>query len=563
MSAGRHRGPVVSSRRAVKLTGAGAAGAVGVAAVFGMSPTAQANPPHTTSHHDPGSGAKKSGTGERAVAETATPNYGYQKYRVGVQLKSGAYAPVPAPPDTLTGDTTLTIHATNVDPSTYPDTTMTCTTQDASQDPGTTRTWCTQPQAVRSAQLGELRKIAPRLITQPTPTGAPQNELFVARPGDTITITQTTVEPNLVADTSTATIEPCQANGQFIIVAACMVNPTAAPGSQVMLSTDKIFEDTGLPPQAVNDSAGTGFQQPTTVDVLANDTTQGAPVTGLSVSSPPGHGSANVVSTASGREIRYRPENGFVGTDTFEYTLQTGNGQSTATVTVQVAAPPPTAHDDSAQTTRDHGVDVDVLGNDNPRGQDVTGLRVTSTPGHGRAYVVSTSTGREIRYVPDAGFIGADKFTYTIRTAGGTSEATVSVDVAAPPPIANDDTATTPQGQSVSVAVTANDDQNGGGALTITSTSTPGHGSVRIDGQHVVYTANSNYVGSDSFSYTVQNSGGSATATVHVTVTGSGNLAQTGLDSASLLGIGGLLLGSGAALSVAGRRRRGGRHARA
>jgi hypothetical protein len=66
-------------------------------------------------------------------------------------------------------------------------------------------------------------------------------------------------------------------------------------------------------------------------------------------------------------------------------------------------------------------------------------------------------------------------------------------------------------------------------------------------------------VGTDSFTYTITTANGSATATVTITVTapvGTNGLASTGAPSGQLLGSGALLLASGAALTVAGRRRR-------
>jgi hypothetical protein len=210
---------------------------------------------------------------------------------------------------------------------------------------------------------------------------------------------------------------------------------------------------------------------------------------------------------------------------------------------------------------RDHGVNVDVTKNDNPRGRTIGKIHVTAGPNHGTAHVVPTAGGREIRYTPDTGYVGSDTFRYSITTDGGTASATVHVDVVAPPPDAVDDSGQTQSGKSVTVHVTANDDENGGGPLTITAAGTPGHGSVQIVGQDIVYTADSTYTGPDSFTYTIRNAGGSDTATVNITVSGSGNLAETGVDSAALLEIGAALLLLGGVATAAGHRRRRGRDA--
>jgi hypothetical protein len=68
------------------------------------------------------------------------------------------------------------------------------------------------------------------------------------------------------------------------------------------------------------------------VPVLANDT--GTAPTISSVSTP-GNGTA----TISGGNVIYTPAPGFIGTDTFAYTITTACGTSTATVTVTVPCP--------------------------------------------------------------------------------------------------------------------------------------------------------------------------------------------------------------------------------
>ncbi|MCB0079359.1 MAG: cadherin-like domain-containing protein, partial [Caldilineaceae bacterium] len=67
--------------------------------------------------------------------------------------------------------------------------------------------------------------------------------------------------------------------------------------------------------------------------------------------------------------------------------------------------------------------------------------------------------------------------------------------------------------------VLANDSDPDGDALTISITSQPGHGAATVNNLQIVYTPNADFVGSDSFTYTiVDGKGGNATATVTVTV---------------------------------------------
>jgi hypothetical protein len=88
---------------------------------------------------------------------------------------------------------------------------------------------------------------------------------------------------------------------------------------------------------------------------------------------------------------------------------------------------PPVAQDDVATTQRDTAVTVDVLANDSdPDGDPLTVVAVAD-PAHGSAVDNGDGT---VTYTPDAGFVGADTFAYTISDgAGGSDGATVFVTV--------------------------------------------------------------------------------------------------------------------------------------
>lgn len=90
-------------------------------------------------------------------------------------------------------------------------------------------------------------------------------------------------------------------------------------------------------------------------------------------------------------------------------------------------------------------------------------------------------------------------------------------------PTATDDTATTAKNVAVAISVLAND-LNAGVGLTIGGVSIPLHGTAQISGTTIIYTPATDYVGDDSFTYTVVNSlGATATATVAVTVSEGGD----------------------------------------
>lgn len=88
-------------------------------------------------------------------------------------------------------------------------------------------------------------------------------------------------------------------------------------------------------------------------------------------------------------------------------------------------------------------------------------------------------------------------------------------------PVAQPDTVSTAEETAITVAVLANDTDPDGNALTVTGFVSPTHGTAVINGAATVtYTPAANYVGVDTFAYTVSDGqGGTAVGTVIITVT--------------------------------------------
>ena len=87
-------------------------------------------------------------------------------------------------------------------------------------------------------------------------------------------------------------------------------------------------------------------------------------------------------------------------------------------------------------------------------------------------------------------------------------------------PIANSDSATTPEDMPVSIDVLANDtDADAGDVLTIANVGVPAHGTAQIVSGQVLYTPTANYFGPDSFTYTATDGQASSSALVTVSVT--------------------------------------------
>ncbi len=88
------------------------------------------------------------------------------------------------------------------------------------------------------------------------------------------------------------------------------------------------------------------------------------------------------------------------------------------------------------------------------------------------------------------------------------------------PPVAVNDTATTPGNTAVIISVLTNDTDPNSDALSVQSATQPLHGTTVVNaGGTVTYTPANGYFGLDSFGYTISDGrGGTATATVNVTV---------------------------------------------
>ena len=191
-------------------------------------------------------------------------------------------------------------------------------------------------------------------------------------------------------------------------------------------------------------------------------------------------------------------------------------------MTVNAPAPnhAPVAVDDTATTTENTAVTVDVVANDTDVDGDALSVAGVTSPGHGTAVIHNG----KVDYTPASSYTGADTFDYTVSDGnGGTDTGTVNVTVTPPPnhpPVATNDSATTMQNTPVTVDVLANDTDADGDSLTITNVTTPAHGTAVVDNGKVDYTPTGSYSGTDSFKYTVSDgNGGADTGTVNVTVT--------------------------------------------
>ncbi|MEW6320219.1 MAG: Ig-like domain-containing protein [Acidobacteriota bacterium] len=227
-------------------------------------------------------------------------------------------------------------------------------------------------------------------------------------------------------------------------------------------------------------------------------------------------------------QIVFTPTPNYHGPASFEYTVGDGNGGS-ATSTAQITVTPvndnPVAGNDTAATDEDTVLTIAplvLLANDT----DVDGDTLTVSAVGGAVNGSVAIVGGNVEFTPAPNFHGAASFQYTVNDGnGGTATATVSVTVRPvnDAPVANPDTATTPEDQALTIApatLLANDTDVDGDTLTLTAVGNASNGTVQIVAGQVVFTPAPNFFGTASFEYTVSDgNGGFATGTVTVTVT--------------------------------------------
>jgi hypothetical protein len=415
---GRHRSPAALPSNTTRRLGAvGVAGLTGFATAFAAAGGAHAAPapPAPTGTAAPTSpgrdvpiGAPKGriaptpDTGPAATKARKAPaqgNFGTGKIRVGVKIKNGVYVP----PGTTTVGSEITIVETGdgVQGGTQ---TTTCDTDASTVEAGSTASYC-----IWDNQFEQT------------------DAYYLSAPGDSVTITQTTVNKNLVIDSSVKTLGPCTGTD---------------PEFGFCDPVTETFVDPALPPKAIDDFAKTKANVSVTINVLNNDQPgePGAPLTitnatdpqhgTAQITSPPGKAGGKAKAAPSTQTIKYDPDHNFTGVDHFHYTIESTNGSSTALVTVKVTAPPPIARNNHAQTEQGKSVTIAIENNDSARYPN-TKLTLVSVgdPKHGTARI----HGNQIIYTPDDGFFGTDTFPYKISTPFGTDTAEVTVVIPAPP----------------------------------------------------------------------------------------------------------------------------------
>ncbi|MEM8503558.1 MAG: DUF4347 domain-containing protein, partial [Cyanobacteria bacterium P01_D01_bin.1] len=185
---------------------------------------------------------------------------------------------------------------------------------------------------------------------------------------------------------------------------------------------DKYFGAADNQPLAVLDTVSTATDVAVVLaetDLLLNDDLGDTPTTITAVETTSANG--GTIIDNGDATYTYTPAAGFVGTDTFSYTITDVDGDtSTAVVTVEVSATNsvPVAAADSALTGQDTAITLSetaLLNNDSLGDAPTTITTVETTSANGGT-IIDNADGT-YTYTPAAGFVGVDGFSYTIADA--------------------------------------------------------------------------------------------------------------------------------------------------
>lgn len=182
----------------------------------------------------------------------------------------------------------------------------------------------------------------------------------------------------------------------------------------------------GDAPIAQNDTIDTPYGTTIEISVLGNDyDPDGDDLTAVLVMMSTISDGASVQLNPSNLSLNYTPPLGFVGTDSFAYLITdaTGEWSDTAWVFVSTGENPDTlppdlsttliANDDTALTTQDTPIAIDVLGNDEADSDYWTNIAVAIivSPIYGNATINPDGT---INYTPNLDFVGYDTLAYSL-----------------------------------------------------------------------------------------------------------------------------------------------------
>ncbi|KKM06158.1 hypothetical protein LCGC14_1746800, partial [marine sediment metagenome] len=258
----------------------------------------------------------------------------------------------------------------------------------------------------------------------------------------------------------------------------------------------------------------------TAIRSLATDVEDSIPTGTINLVRAPSSGQV-VFDQVAGTFV-YTPDANVTGQDSFTYTITDSEGGVSlpATVTVNIGAvnDRPVVADDSISTDEDTATTLAILANDSDvedSGFNAANVSLENQGSGAGMYefaTVSVNLDGSLAIMPSQDVNGVFSFTYTLTDGEGLSSTpatvTLTINAVNDAPVALDNSAQLQEEGSFEVNVLGNDsDVDVGDSLDVSSVtvvSAPSNGQTQVTATGaIIYTANADYFGDDSFTYTV------------------------------------------------------------
>src|SRR5690606_38378808 len=171
--------------------------------------------------------------------------------------------------------------------------------------------------------------------------------------------------------------------------------------------------------------------------------------------------------------VLFTPDANYNGTVSIQYTVRDNEGATSDPATITITVTPvndkPVAVNDSRTINEDNSAIINVIGNDTDADGSIVPNSVDlnpATPGIQTGLTVAEGTftvdaSGVVTFVPVSNFFGTVVINYTVTDNDGAvsdpATITVVVNPVNDPPVANNDVASTPQGQSITLNLLTND----------------------------------------------------------------------------------------------------------
>ncbi len=279
----------------------------------------------------------------------------------------------------------------------------------------------------------------------------------------------------------------------------------------------QVFEPFKRMPLGVTDRYGTRAGTPININapgVLANDIDPDGDTISLATISNPSNGKVSNSKTSG--SFTYTPNNGFTGTDQFQYKILDSDGNLSEYTNVYIEVfeafkRMPIGFSDHYGTLAETPLNIGapgLLGNDTDPDGDVITLAMITGALHGS--ISNAVTSGSFTYTPDAGFTGEDQFMYKLLDSKGNLsefvDVTIDVIVTGDLPYGFDDDYVTQKNQALTIAapgVLANDMNVNGNGISLSVITNPTNGVISntlISGGFI-YTPDIGFTGTDIFTY--------------------------------------------------------------